>query len=119
MKILLTFLFLTTTCIAYSDTIVIIRQGGKDNKYNRVTESHNEGNHRLSCTGTGNNECGWNIPPSIGGEDVIEIEIWVQNQIDDGKNNGVVRYNNKVEVSWTKNEKSGEVTIRMNDHFRQ
>ena len=113
---------LCTICFFAFETnakkIEIFRKGSEDGvHYDRINESHTLFKDKLSYTQPGNTKCGWNQPPTIGGESAEEIEDWVLEQVASGTKNGDATYNETVFLKWSTDADSGALTIVMTDEF--
>ena len=86
-----TFLFFATLfiCFSYANgAIVIQKQGGGTDGYDKVNEQHeNSGNSLLQCKDSGNDPCKFTIQPS-GGVHYASMMAFVDGQVNAGVTHG-------------------------------
>lgn len=86
--------------------------------YDKVIEEHNgvfNQSHSLICKDPGNTVCGWQYPPSVGGNQWNTIYSYVTAQVANGNNSGNTNLNGTATVKWSYDPQTDLLEIWAND----
>jgi len=107
-KSLIYILCLSITFLVCSDnvlaSIMVHKQLKGPNGYDKVDETHENGNHKLDCKNPGLDQCSWEFPPSIvTSTNIYDVEVIasdVEAQIAGGTLNGSYTLDGELSVTW-------------------
>jgi len=93
--------------VVYNDVVAGISvnvTGGGTNGYDKVDETHENGNHSLTCSGVGLESCCWEVSPSVSTSQnvylVADIMQDVESQLSSGVTDGSYSLDGEYLVQW-------------------